>query len=200
MRDTRRRDELDRAAKAADVVADVRQLDVRDEDQVRTVFHDMEQVNDIFETNFFGAARCAQAVLPITRTQNAGAIVNVASVGGRIGAPIQGPYCATKFAMVCLTLSLAVEARPFGIRVAAVLPTFIATPDPGPALERVRARRLEPVRRPLRRWAALYEQARCWHRTRMKLRSPSSERRRRTPTRSRSSAPAGWRSSTASSD
>jgi NAD(P)-dependent dehydrogenase (short-subunit alcohol dehydrogenase family) len=185
MRDRSRRDELDRAARAADVVVDVREVDVRDDVQVRTAFDDivtdagridvlvnnagiatmkpweftpMEQIRDMFETNFFGAVRCTQAVLPIMRTQGAGAIVNVASVAGRIGAPIQGPYCATKFAMVGLTQSLGVEARPFGIRVAAVLPGFIATPILDRSWSEYEPDDSNPYADLWRRWAGLYEQ------------------------------------------
>ena len=185
MRDTSRRDELDRAAKASDVAIDVRELDVRDDEQAANVcddivgeagridvfvnnagvatmkpweFTSMAQIKDIFETNFFGTVRCAQAVLPIMRKQGNGAIVNVSSVAGRIGAPIQGPYCASKFAVVCLTQSLAVEARPFGVRVAAVLPGFIATPILDRAWEEYQPDDTNPYADLWRRWAALYDQ------------------------------------------
>jgi NAD(P)-dependent dehydrogenase (short-subunit alcohol dehydrogenase family) len=185
MRDVGRRDDLDREAKSSHVVVDVRELDVRNEEQVQRVFDDiaaeaggvdvlvnnagiatmkpweatpMPQIKDIFETNFFGAVRCAQAAIPIMRRQGGGAIVNVASVAGRIGAPIQGPYCATKFAMVCLTQSLAVEARSFGIRVTAVLPGFIATPILDRAWQEYEPDPASPYADLWRRWAALYEQ------------------------------------------
>jgi NAD(P)-dependent dehydrogenase (short-subunit alcohol dehydrogenase family) len=82
-----------------------------------------------FETNFFGVIRVTQQVLPIMRKQNSGGgtIVNVSSVGGRIGVPILSAYQSTKFALEGLSESMSYELEPFGIRVVIIEPGFIRT-------------------------------------------------------------------------
>jgi NAD(P)-dependent dehydrogenase (short-subunit alcohol dehydrogenase family) len=82
----------------------------------------------VMETNFFGALRCTQAVLPGMRERRAGCIVNVTSVAGRFSAAPQAPYASSKFALEALSECLAQEMKAFGVRVAIVEPGVIATP------------------------------------------------------------------------
>jgi len=80
-----------------------------------------------FETNFWGCVRVVQAVLPQMRTQRAGRIVLMSSIGGVIGIPFQAYYSASKFALEGFAESLAYEVAPFGIAVTLVQPGNIAT-------------------------------------------------------------------------
>jgi len=87
----------------------------------------IEEIKAQFETNFFGVVRVTQQVLPLMRRQNSGTIVNVSSVGGRIGLPTLSAYHSTKFALEGLSESIAFELEPFGIRVVIIEPGVIRT-------------------------------------------------------------------------
>ena len=63
------------------------------------------------ETNYFGAIRCIQAVLPGMRQRRSGCIINVSSVGGRISSPPLSPYNASKWALEALSEGLAGEMK-----------------------------------------------------------------------------------------
>jgi NAD(P)-dependent dehydrogenase (short-subunit alcohol dehydrogenase family) len=81
----------------------------------------------MFETNYFGAIRCIQAVLPTMRERRRGTIVNVTSITGLVATPNQIPYSASKWALECAGEALAHEVRRFGIRVVNVEPGVVMT-------------------------------------------------------------------------
>src|SRR5215468_35165 len=81
----------------------------------------------MFETNYFGAIRCIQAVLPEMRERKAGAIVNITSIAGLVATPNQIAYSASKWALECLGEALAHEVRRFGIRVVNIEPGVVMT-------------------------------------------------------------------------
>lgn len=80
-----------------------------------------------FEVNLFGLARLSQLVLPIMRAQRSGRIVNVSSIGGKLGEPFGSWYHAAKFAVEGLSDSLRMELHPFGIDVVVIEPGAILT-------------------------------------------------------------------------
>jgi len=82
----------------------------------------IEEAKAQFETNLFGVLRVCRAVLPIMRAQRAGYIVNIGSLGGRVGLPFVGLYHASKFAVDGMTEALRMETRPFGIHVVLIEP------------------------------------------------------------------------------
>jgi NAD(P)-dependent dehydrogenase (short-subunit alcohol dehydrogenase family) len=87
----------------------------------------LAQARAMMETNFWGAVRMIQAVLPGMRERGRGVIVNVSSVSGRVGAPLGGFYTASKYALEGLSETLKLEVGHFGIRVALVEPGFFDT-------------------------------------------------------------------------
>lgn len=80
-----------------------------------------------FEVNVFGLARLTQLALPMMRAQRSGRIVNITSIGGKIGEPFGSWYHATKFAVEGLSDSLRMELYPFGIDVVIIEPGAIKT-------------------------------------------------------------------------
>ena len=77
---------------------------------------------EMVDVNLNGAFYCAKHVARGMIERKSGAIVNIASIAGRIGYALRTPYAATKWGLIGLSHSLAAELGPHGIRVNAVLP------------------------------------------------------------------------------
>lgn len=80
-----------------------------------------------FEVNVFGLARITQLVLPYMRQQNAGKIINVSSMGGKIYTPMGAWYHASKHALEGWSDCLRLELKQFNIDVVIIEPGLIAT-------------------------------------------------------------------------
>jgi short-subunit dehydrogenase len=88
---------------------------------------DIDNMRYLFDVNLWGAIHCLQAAVPHMRRRKRGMIVNVSSVAGRISAPYNAIYCATKSALISLSDALRLELAEDGIRVLTVYPGFTAT-------------------------------------------------------------------------
>ena len=86
-----------------------------------------ESVRAMFDTNVFGVFNTTRTVMPVLRQQRRGAIINVTSMAGMIGIPLETSYCASKWAVEGFTEALAMECRDLGIKVHSVLPGAYAT-------------------------------------------------------------------------
>ncbi|MEX0663286.1 MAG: SDR family NAD(P)-dependent oxidoreductase [Acidimicrobiia bacterium] len=74
------------------------------------------------DVNLTGTFLCCRGLLPALRNSGGSSIVNVSSIGGLAGEPEMAHYCASKFGVLGLSQSLAVEEGPNGIRVNTVCP------------------------------------------------------------------------------
>lgn len=81
----------------------------------------------VMAVNAKGPFLCSKACIPHITKRGAGAIVNIASVAGKTGHGGLSAYCASKFAVVGFTQSLAEEVGPANIRVNAICPGFLRT-------------------------------------------------------------------------
>lgn len=92
-----------------------------------------EEMRAQLETNFFGAYLVVQAVLPVMRAQESGAIVNISSMLGSMSWPGFAAYSASKFALEGLTEALAQEVKHLGITAMIVEPGAFRTAFGGAA-------------------------------------------------------------------
>jgi short-subunit dehydrogenase len=96
---------------------------------IRDTVADMEMTacRELFETNFFGAVACLQAVVPVLRERGGGAIINISSVAGHVPVPFMAPYAATKFALNAIGKGARLELKRDNINVLTVCPGYIQT-------------------------------------------------------------------------
>ncbi len=88
----------------------------------------MDFAKNLMETNYFGALRMMQKVIPSMRSRRSGAIINVSSQAGRRPFALMSHYCATKYALNGLSESMAHELARFKIRVTLIEPGTVITP------------------------------------------------------------------------
>ena len=85
------------------------------------------EVETVMRVNFFAPMRLTLAVLPKMLSRGAGMIVNVSSVGGRLGIIHESAYCASKFALCGWSESMAVDLHGTGISVKLIEPGPVDT-------------------------------------------------------------------------
>lgn len=87
----------------------------------------IEDWEQIVKVNLFGMYYVTRAVLPKMIDQKSGDIINISSTAGEKGGPVTSAYSASKFGVMGLTESLAMEARKHDIRVTALTPSTVVT-------------------------------------------------------------------------
>jgi NAD(P)-dependent dehydrogenase (short-subunit alcohol dehydrogenase family) len=149
VRSAAKADAVSKAAAEAGVEVETVQLDVTDAERCGEVMEDVqphalvnnagyaltgaiEDVGDdearaIFETMVLAPIRLARLALPTMRERGNGMIVNMSSMLGRSTLPLNGWYCATKYALESLTDALRMEIAGDGVRVVLIEPGVFAT-------------------------------------------------------------------------
>ncbi len=153
MRDLTRAAALQRAADAAGVTLDIRQLDVTDPasagdcisgvvadyGQIDALINnagaahvgtletdDLNEIRACLEVNFFAVIALSKLALPHLRASK-GRLLTISSVGGIIGQPFNEAYCAAKFAVEGFMESLTPVAAAVGVTVGVVEPGAVAS-------------------------------------------------------------------------
>lgn len=85
------------------------------------------ELENLFQTNFFGAINVMKAVLPSMRANHSGLIINITSIAGYMGLPFRGGYSASKGALMLATEAMRMEVKPFGIQMTCIAPGDFAT-------------------------------------------------------------------------
>lgn len=88
-----------------------------------TALSDWEQT---IAVNLTGPFLCTRRAVPLLKKAGGGAIINISSAAGRLGFPLRTPYSASKFGVIGLTETWAMELGPANIRVNAILPGIVA--------------------------------------------------------------------------
>jgi NAD(P)-dependent dehydrogenase (short-subunit alcohol dehydrogenase family) len=94
----------------------------------------VDEVNELFATNFFGPVDLIKQVLPQMRERRAGTIINVSSIGAPRSNPASGYYTATKAALEGMSDALNREVAQLGIRVVVLEPGAFRTDFSGRSL------------------------------------------------------------------
>ena len=87
-----------------------------------------QELDRVLAVNVRSAWICARAVIPLMRDAGGGAIVNMSSITGIVGAPGMAAYSTSKGALITFTRTLALELAEHGIRVNCICPASIDTP------------------------------------------------------------------------
>jgi NAD(P)-dependent dehydrogenase (short-subunit alcohol dehydrogenase family) len=153
-RSAKKREELERVALAERLALHTLEMNVSDDDSVRTAVElvlaqsgaidvlinnagvgylavveelRMSDFRQQFETNVFGVLRVTQAVLPHMRQRRRGRVVMMSSVAGLVSPPTYGAYSSSKHAVEGLANALRLEMYPFGVEVILIEPGYITT-------------------------------------------------------------------------
>ena len=87
---------------------------------------DLQAWNDTIAVNLTGPFLCTRRAVPLLKAAGGGSIVNLSSIAGRLGFPLRTPYSASKYGVIGLTETWAMELGPSKIRVNAILPGIVA--------------------------------------------------------------------------
>lgn len=87
----------------------------------------MEEIQRAMSINYFSPVAISLAVLPRMLERDSGTIVNVSSLGGRLGIPTEAAYCGSKFAIAGWSESAAADLAGTGVRIRLILPGAVDT-------------------------------------------------------------------------
>jgi short-subunit dehydrogenase len=86
-----------------------------------------DQLADLWPINVQAVANGMAEVLPEMQQRGSGVIVNMTSIAGRIGAPGEAAYCASKFAVIGLSETVRAEVADSGVKIVLINPGPVAT-------------------------------------------------------------------------
>lgn len=107
---------------------------------------------EVLDVNLNGAFLCSRAVIPHLIEQNSGKIINIASIAGKMAYALRSPYSASKWGMIGLSRTLALELGPYNVQVNAICPG----PTDGDRMKGVIAGRARELGRPEEEIEQLY--------------------------------------------
>jgi NAD(P)-dependent dehydrogenase (short-subunit alcohol dehydrogenase family) len=111
-----------------------------------------EEWDLVIDTNLKGYFLMAQAVVPHMLSRSYGKVINMASILGAVGLPMQLAYASSKGGVIQMTKVMALEWAKMGIQVNAIGPTYFETPLVAPLRNDAERYNFIVERTPMGRW------------------------------------------------